>query len=427
MYRRGDVVLVSLPFTDLRGRKVRPAVVLSSFTYHTTEPDLILGAITTNLAAATAPVDYVLVDWRAANLKFPSAFKPIVFTIEPSLITYRVGRLSQRDLDAVDRRVQLALELAPVSHLISGQRAHPSDFLQIDDVIHYALAEDIGDGDVTTLLTIPADAALQGVFLAKEAGVVAGLEVVRRVFQQVDPAVEVEFTVADGDRVEARQVFGAIRGPGRALLTGERTALNFLQRMSGIATLTRRYVDAVAGTRAVILDTRKTAPGLRVLDKWAVRLGGGQNHRFGLYDMVMIKDNHIAAVGGIAEAVRRVREGDPLGRLIEVEVTTLDELQEALAQPIDRILLDNMSLEQMAEAVQIAAGYIPSERTASPSEDWQSWPGRIPLEASGNVNLDTVAAIAATGVDFISSGALTHSVRALDISLDIRQTMNDER
>lgn len=281
-----------------------------------------------------------------------------------------------------------------------NQRQGPAAARDLAAVIQDALAEDIGDGDVTTLNTIPVDAVLQGVFLAKEAGVVAGLEVVRRVFAQLDAAVELEFSLADGDRVEARQVFGVIRGPGRALLTGERVALNFLQRMSGIATLTRRYVDAVAGTRVVILDTRKTAPGLRALDKWAVRLGGGQNHRIGLYDMAMIKDNHIAAVGGIAEAVQRIRAGDPLGRPIEVEVTTLAQLAEALAQPIDRILLDNMGLEQMAEAVRIAAG-------------------RIPLEASGNVSLDTVAAIAATGVDFISSGALTHSVRALDISLDI--------
>ncbi len=283
---------------------------------------------------------------------------------------------------------------------LPGAAAAAPDPALIDRIIRAALAEDIGDGDVTTLNTIPADMTLHGVFLAKEAGVVAGLEVVRRVFRQLDATVELTFTVADGDRVEPRQVFGTVSGPGRALLTGERVALNFLQRMSGIATLTRRYVDAVAGTRAVILDTRKTAPGLRVLDKWAVRLGGGQNHRFGLYDMAMIKDNHIAAVGGIAEAVRRVRAGDPRGRPIEVEVTTLEQLREALAQPIDRILLDNMSLAQMREAVQIAAG-------------------RIPLEASGNVNLDTVAAIAATGVDYISSGALTHSVRALDISLDI--------
>jgi len=291
-------------------------------------------------------------------------------------------------------------DVVPLGGVRETHSAPPLESQQIDRIIANALAEDIGDGDVTTLNTVPADTILHGVFLAKEAGIVAGLEVVRRVFQQLDPAVEVAFDVADGDRVEARQVFGVVRGPGRALLTGERVALNFLQRMSGIATLTRRTVDSVAGTQAVILDTRKTAPGLRLLDKWAVRLGGGQNHRLGLYDMAMIKDNHIAAVGGIAEAVRRVREGDPLGRPIEVEVTTLEQLREALAQPIDRILLDNMSLEQMREAVQTAAG-------------------RIPLEASGNVNLDTVAAIAATGVDFISSGALTHSVRALDISLDI--------
>lgn len=402
-FQRGDIVLIPVPFTNLVGRKVRPAVVLSGPAYQATEPDLILGAITTNLAGATAPVDYVLADWQAANLRFPSAFKPAISTIDPSLVVYRIGHLSTRDLDEVDYRVRLALAAGPQPL----EAAPRPELQQIDRIIANALAEDIGDGDVTTLNTIPADAVLHGVFLAKEAGVVAGLEVVRRVFQQVDPAVEVEFAVGDGDRVEARQVFGEVRGPGRALLTGERVALNFLQRMSGIATLTRRYVDAVAGTQAVILDTRKTAPGLRVLDKWAVRLGGGQNHRIGLYDMAMIKDNHIAAVGGIADAVRRVREGDPLGRPIEVEVTTLEQLREALDQPIDRILLDNMSLAQMREAVQIAAG-------------------RIPLEASGNVNLDTVAAIAATGVDFISSGALTHSVRALDISLDIQSTVNDE-
>lgn len=325
----------------------------------------------------------------------------------PSLL-----RVWDNDADAAydnwGELLQLALELEPASYWLARKHLRHSDLQQIDAIIANALAEDIGDGDVTTLNTVPPDAVLRGVFLAKEAGVVAGLEVTRRVFQQVDPAVELAFDVVDGERVEARQVFGSVRGPGRALLTGERAALNFLQRMSGIATLTRRYVDAVAGTPAVILDTRKTAPGLRVLDKWAVRLGGGQNHRIGLYDMAMIKDNHIAAVGGIAEAVRRVREGDPRGRPIEVEVATLEQLREALDQPIDRILLDNMSLEQMREAVQIAAA-------------------RIPLEASGNVNLNTVAAIAATGVDYISSGALTHSVRALDISLDIRQAMNDER
>ena len=272
---------------------------------------------------------------------------------------------------------------------------------QIGQIIANALAEDIGDGDVTTLLTIPEAATVDGDFIAKEAGVVAGLAVVAQVFRQLSDQVELTPLAADGDTVAARQVIATIHGPGRAILTGERVALNLLQRMSGIATLTRRYVDAVQSTRAVILDTRKTAPGLRVLDKWAVRLGGGQNHRFGLYDMAMIKDNHIAAVGSLAAAVQRVRQGDPRQRPIEVEVTSLEQLSEALQQPVDRIMLDNMSLAQMADAVRMTAG-------------------RIPLEASGNVNLNTVAAIAATGVDFISAGALTHSVKALDISLDLR-------
>ena len=274
---------------------------------------------------------------------------------------------------------------------------------QLDAIIRAALAEDLGDGDVTTLNTIPAGARLVGDFLVKARGVLAGLQVVQRVFVLLDPAVEFRALAADGDRVDRGDILGVVTGPGRAILSGERVALNLLQRMSGIATATRRYVDAVAGTRAVILDTRKTAPGLRVLDKWAVRLGGGQNHRIGLYDMALIKDNHIAAVGSITEAVRRVREGDQRHRPIEVEVTNLDQLREALALPIDRILLDNMSHEMMRAAVELAAG-------------------KIPLEASGNVNLDTVAAIAATGVDFISVGALTHSVKALDVSLDLRAT-----
>jgi len=278
----------------------------------------------------------------------------------------------------------------------------PSDD-QLDPIIRAALAEDLGDGDVTTLNTIPAGARLTGDFLVKAPGVLAGLQVVQRVFVLLDPAVEFRALAADEDRVDRGDIVGVVTGPGRAILSGERVALNLLQRMSGIATVTRRYVDAVAGTHAVILDTRKTAPGLRVLDKWAVRLGGGQNHRIGLYDMALIKDNHIAAVGSITEAVRRVREGDQHHRPIEVEVTNLDQLREALALPIDRILLDNMSHEMMRAAVETAAG-------------------KIPLEASGNVNLDTVAAIAATGVDFISAGALTHSVKALDVSLDLRAT-----
>jgi nicotinate-nucleotide pyrophosphorylase (carboxylating) len=272
--------------------------------------------------------------------------------------------------------------------------------VEIDMIVRRALEEDIGDGDVTTMCTIGPEAWVTGRFLAKARGVVAGLEVARAVFGRLDMRVRLVPRVADGDAVEARTVLAEIGGPGRAVLSGERVALNFLQRMSGIATLTRRFVEAARGTRAAILDTRKTAPGLRALDKWAVRLGGGQNHRMGLYDMVLIKDNHIAAVGSITEAVARVRAGDARRRPIEVEVTTLAELAEVLTLGVDRIMLDNMSPEQMREAVRITAG-------------------RIPLEASGGVRLDTVAAIAAAGVDFISTGAVTHSISALDISLDL--------
>ena len=269
---------------------------------------------------------------------------------------------------------------------------------QVKSIVRRALKEDIGEGDVTSRCTVPPRALLTGRFIAKEAGIVAGLEVARLTFSLLDERVELTSHVADGDPVTVGKVIATVSGPGRALLGGERVALNFLQRMSGIATLTRRFVTAVQGTPAVILDTRKTAPGLRLLDKWAVRLGGGQNHRFGLYDMVLIKDNHIAAVGGITQAAARVRAGDRQRRLIEVEVKTLAELQEALGLEVDRIMLDNMSLVEMREAVRLTGG-------------------RVPLEASGNVTLENVAAVAATGVNYISVGALTHSVRALDISL----------
>jgi nicotinate-nucleotide pyrophosphorylase (carboxylating) len=272
----------------------------------------------------------------------------------------------------------------------------------IRPIIQHALAEDIGDGDVTTLCTIPEDATLAGRFIAKAGGILAGLEVARLTFALVDQRVQVEFSIHDGDAVSQGQVFGTISGPTRALLIGERTALNFLQRMSGIATMTHHFVEAAKPYRAVILDTRKTAPGLRLLDKWAVKLGGGENHRSGLFDMVLIKNNHVTAVGSITEAVQRVRDCDDRQRPIEVEVRTLNELKEALALQPDRILLDNMNLDQMREAAEIAAG-------------------RVPLEASGNVTLDTVKAIAAAGVDFISSGALTHSVKALDISLTLNE------
>jgi nicotinate-nucleotide pyrophosphorylase (carboxylating) len=265
-------------------------------------------------------------------------------------------------------------------------------------IVRQALEEDIGDGDITTLCTVPPDALIDGKLYAKEAGVIAGLEVARLAFSLVDENVNFLPSVIDGERVRQGDVIAEVNGSARALLSAERVALNFLQRMSGIATLTRRFVDAVQGTSAVILDTRKTAPGLRLLDKWAVRLGGGQNHRMGLYDMVLIKENHIAAVGGISETVARVRAQDDQARAIEVEVTNMTELAEALELNVDRIMLDNMSLAEMREAVRLTAG-------------------RVPLEASGNVDLDNVADVAATGVDYISIGMLTHSVQALDISL----------
>ncbi|MBN1309779.1 MAG: carboxylating nicotinate-nucleotide diphosphorylase [Anaerolineae bacterium] len=270
---------------------------------------------------------------------------------------------------------------------------------QVEEVIQRALEEDVGDGDVTTLWTVPPGAILDGQLIAKQPGVVAGLEVARLTFEMIDERVQFIPKTTDGDSVTDGQTVAEVSGPGRALLSGERVALNLLQRMSGIATLTRRFVEAVEDTSAIILDTRKTVPGLRVLDKWAVRIGGGQNHRFGLYDMVLIKENHIAAAGGsISKAVSCVHAGNQCQLDIEVEVKSLAELQEALGLNIHRILLDNMTVGEIQGAVQLTNGL-------------------IPLEASGNITLENVAEVAATGVDYISVGALTHSTRALDFSL----------
>lgn len=269
---------------------------------------------------------------------------------------------------------------------------------QIEAIIQRALEEDIEEGDVTTLCTVPPILHVEGQFIAKAAGVIAGLDVVELTFSTLDRSIELIRHADDGHFVEKGSIIAEINGPGQPILSGERLALNFLQRMSGIATMTRQFVEKVRHTKAVMLDTRKTMPGLRILDKWAVKLGGGQNHRFGLYDMVLIKDNHITAAGGITAAVERVREKDRKGLKIEVEVKNLDELKEVLSLNVDQIMLDNMSLEAMIEAVAITAG-------------------QVPLEASGNVNLETVVDIAETGIDYISVGALTHSVKALDISL----------
>jgi len=273
--------------------------------------------------------------------------------------------------------------------------------LDISHCITRALEEDIGSGDVTTDSIVPAGALLRGRIIAKQDGIVAGLEVANEVFRALNKNIIFDAKVEDGSQVTKTTVLAELNGDARALLTGERTALNFLGRMSGIATLTRQFVDTVKTTNATILDTRKTAPGLRTLDKLAVRLGGGQNHRIGLFDMVLIKDNHIDFAGSITAAVERVRAtGTTLP--IEVETRTLENVREALRLGVERILLDNMRPETMGEAVTIA-------RQAN---------SRAKFEASGNVTLENVLEVARTGVDYISVGALTHSPRVFDVSLE---------
>lgn len=278
----------------------------------------------------------------------------------------------------------------------------PSAEERLLELARVALEEDVGAGDLTTEATVPSEAPARAVIRAKERGVLAGVGAARAVFALLDPAV-VWRGEDDGAALDAGSVVATLHGSARALLVGERSALNFLQRMSGVATLTRRFADAVAGTGARILDTRKTTPGLRALEKAAVRAGGGYNHRSGLYDMVLIKENHIAVAGGIDVAVARARSHAGGGVAIEVEVRDRSELESALRLDVDRILLDNMSTAMMAEAVRL--------------RDRAGGPRRIALEASGNMSLERVAEVARTGVDFISVGALTHSAPALDLSM----------
>jgi nicotinate-nucleotide pyrophosphorylase (carboxylating) len=278
------------------------------------------------------------------------------------------------------------------------------DAEQISTIVRRALEEDIGQGDVTSLWILPPGLKGSGTFLCKGDGILAGMAVAAEVFRQVSPDLQLSAARADGEAIARGDVLGRVEGPLQGMLTAERTVLNLLQRMSGIATATHRYVQAVAGTQAVILDTRKTVPGLRVLDKWAVRLGGGQNHRMRLDDMVLIKDNHIAAAGSIAAAVERVRAHNEQGLPIEVEVKTWTELEQAVALRPDRIMLDNMAPDEMHRAVEWVAG-------------------RVPLEASGGITIESVREVAETGVDYISVGALTHSVIALDISLEVKETI----
>jgi len=276
----------------------------------------------------------------------------------------------------------------------------PPHRLLVEPIVRAALIEDLGRaGDITSELTVPSDTRMRARLVARKSGIVAGLIAAECAFALVDPSLNVAVETPDGSAVKSGTVLATVEGHARAILTAERVALNFLGPLSGIATATRAMVDAVAGTKARIVCTRKTTPGLRILEKYAVRCGGGFNHRFGLDDAVLIKDNHIAAAGGIAAAVQRVRAG--LGHMakIEVEVDTLAQLDEALAQGIDTILLDNMSLDDLNRAVSLTRG-------------------RAVLEASGNVTLATVRAVAETGVDYISSGTITHSAPNLDIALD---------
>lgn len=272
---------------------------------------------------------------------------------------------------------------------------------EIDRIIRNALQEDIGLGDITTRATVAEGTIVRAELVAKEDFILAGIDVARQVFTVLDPGVAFEKLREDGLQVRRGEVFAWLKGDARALLQGERVALNLLQRMCGVATLTARFVAAVKGSGAIIVDTRKTTPGLRVLEKYAVRTGGGRNHRTSLYDGVLIKENHSMAAGGIAVAIERARQLAPHTLKIEVETRDLAEVEEAVKAGADIILLDNMDLETLTLAVDLIQR-------------------RALTEASGGVNLDTVAEIAATGVDFISVGALTHSFRAVDISMLFR-------
>lgn len=280
-----------------------------------------------------------------------------------------------------------------------------TDLSYLHNLIDLALKEDIGTGDLTTNALIPDSMVSSATMVAKADGIIAGMYVAEVVFKTLSPEISWKPMVKDGDRVEKGTLLVELSGSYRALLSGERLALNFLQRMSGIATMTNLFVAQVAEYGTKILDTRKTVPGLRLLDKYAVKAGGGENHRIGLYDMVLIKDNHIKVAGGITNAVSQIRLHTPPGIKIEVETTTVEEVMEALKMNADIIMLDNMSNETMRQCVDIIQH-------------------RAKVEASGNMNLERVKEVAATGVDYISIGALTHSVNALDISMNIKTVLH---
>ncbi|MEA3059769.1 MAG: hypothetical protein QOE50_1181 [Sphingomonadales bacterium] len=275
----------------------------------------------------------------------------------------------------------------------------PPDGFDLDEFVTRVLAEDLGKGgDVTSAATIAPDARFTAEMNARQSLVVAGVDIAAAFFRSLDRDVQIELLAGDGDRVEHGTALMRLSGNARAMLAAERSALNTLQHLSGVATLTREFVDAIAGTRAVLLDTRKTVPGLRLLDKFASRMGGAQNHRMRLDDGVLIKDNHVAVCGGVAEAVRRAKAADT-GLQVQVEVDRIDQIEPALAAGADRLLLDNMDPAMLREAVKLVAG-------------------RVPLEASGGVTLETIRFLAETGVDFISVGRITQSAPAVDIGLD---------
>jgi nicotinate-nucleotide pyrophosphorylase (carboxylating) len=276
------------------------------------------------------------------------------------------------------------------------------DLRAIRDLLEMALREDIGTGDITSESVVPADAQAVGTIKAKSDGIIAGLDVAAEIFRMLDTEVNFRKLVSDGDQVHSGQELATAEGKARSILTAERTVLNFMQRLSGIATMTSEYVRAASGYPAKIIDTRKTTPGWRVLEKYAVRVGGGHNHRFGLYDAVLIKENHIAVAGGVAEAVACARRRIPHTMRIEVEVETLDQVREAIESGADIIMPDNMDVDAIAEAVRLING-------------------RAIVEASGGIRLKDIPAIAATGVDLISIGALTNAAPPLDISMYIQE------
>ena len=287
-------------------------------------------------------------------------------------------------------------------------------------LVKYALSEDVGTGDITSLNTIKSGVNARAAIMAKEVGVVAGLDVARITFREADPALKFRPLAKDGDALKPGQAVAQVIGDAGSVLKAERTALNFLQRLSGVASLTRRFVERVAGTGAVILDTRKTTPGLRFLEKYAVKVGGGENHRLALWDMYLVKDNHIRAAGGLTAAIDRIARTRQADLLLEVEVESAEQLKEALRPEVDRILVDNRSVAEVRTAVAAVDAWCRTQPPDGPRRHREAtrWPE---IEVSGGITLDNVREYAATGVNYISVGAITHSAPALDLSLEIEE------